>query len=291
MEYKTSRDDRNLQSYGRHGAGTIVHVQNREQVATRMKRIVLRGPLLIGLALSAPLVGALPVAANAESVPSVAFLSPSPGASFNGADTISLQVSATDPSGIRLVQIYSGESLLCVDTTPPYTCTFTPTAADIGNVTFVAAAINTAGAQALAVRTVQIGPSKPLGLSLYTRVARDGRAGSRLSIGGTLRLAPTDIPSFCGQGAVQIEYSYVNRRFYYLAYVDAQCRFVAPAVLIRGGGSSVKAVLVQARFLGSRSLIGSSLLQHLISLRKDNGGRSATKHRSAAKPHSKPRRR
>jgi hypothetical protein len=286
MEYKASRDDGNLQSYARHCAGTTVHVQNGEQVATGMKLIDLRGSLPIGLALGVLLLGALPVVASADSVPSVAFLSPSPGASFNGAETISLQVSATDPSGIRLVQVYDGERLLCVDTTAPYVCAFTPTAADIGNATFVAAAINTSGAQALAVRTVQIAPSKPLGLSLYTHVVRDGRSGSKLSTGGTLRLPPTDVPSFCGQGAVQIEYSYSHRRFFYLAYVNAQCRFTAPMVLVRGGGSSVKTVLVQARFLGSRSLVGSSLLQHLVSLRSNAGGRSAAKHRSA-KPRSK----
>jgi hypothetical protein len=254
-----------------------------------MKSIDLRASLLIGLALGALSLGAQPAVASAASVPSVAFMSPSPGASFNGADTISLQVSATDPSGIRLVQIYDGERLLCVDTAAPYVCAFTPTAQDIGNVTFVADAINTAGAQALAVRTVQIGPSKPLGLSLYTRVVRAGGSGSRLSTGGTLRLPPTDFPSFCGQGAVQIEYSYGHRHFFYLAYVNAQCRFTAPAVFIRGGRNSVTTVLVQARFLGSRSLVGSSLLQHLVSLRRSVGGGSAAKRRSA-KPRSKSRR-
>ena len=260
MGYTASRGEENLQSYRRHGAATTVYAQNREQVATRMRQLELRGSLLIGLILVALLVGAMPSAASAESVPSVAFLSPSPGASFNGADTISLSVSATDPSGIRLVRIYSGERLLCVDTAAPYVCVFTPTAEDIGNITFVAAAVNTTGAQALAVRTVQIGPSKPLGLSLYTRVTRAGRSGSRLAVGGTLRLPPTDVPTFCGQGAVQIEYSYGHRRFFDLAYVDGQCHFTAPTVLVRGGGSSVKNALVQARFLGSRSLIGSSLL-------------------------------
>jgi hypothetical protein len=255
-----------------------------------MRRIGLRRPLLIGLALGASLIGALPVTASAESVPSVAFLSPSPGASFSGADIVSLQVSATDPSGVRLVQIYAGERLLCVDTAAPYVCKFTPTAADIGNVTFVAAAINTAGVQALAVRTVQIGPSKPLGLSLYTHVARVGKSISRLSTGGTLRLPPSDVPSFCGQGAVQIEYVYSGRRFFDLAYVNAQCRFAAPTVLIRGRGRSPANVLVQARFLGSRSLVGSPLLQHLVSLRGGAGGGSVAKHR-ARKPHSKPGRR
>lgn len=244
-----------------------------------------RRSLLIGVATGALLTGALPAVAGADAVPSVVFLSPQSGAAFTGADTITLQVSATDSSGVRVVQIFDGERLLCVDTSAPYACTFTPTASDIGNVTFVAAAINTAGAQALAVRTVQISPSKPLGLSLYTHVSGGGRAGSKIVTGGTLRLPPTDVPSFCGQGAVQVEYIYGHNHFFYLAYVDGQCHFAAPALHIRAGRPAVKAVLVQARFLGSRSLIGSALLGHLVSLdnHKDRGRDS--KHRRVKSKH------
>jgi hypothetical protein len=246
-----------------------------------MALIGFRRSLLIGLVSGAFLTGVLPAAGSADSVPSVAFLSPAPGAQFNGAETITLQVSATDSSGIRLVQIFDGERLLCVDTAAPYVCTFTPTANDIGSVTFVAAAVNTAGAQALAVRTVQISPTKPLGLSLYTHVTGAGRSETTLASGGTLLLPPTDVPSFCGQGAVQIEYIYGRSRFFHLAYIDAQCHFVAPAVRIRGLGHSATAVLVQARFLGSRSLIGSALLQHLVSLRRNERGGRTSKHRSS----------
>jgi Bacterial Ig domain len=237
-----------------------------------------RRALLIGLLAGAPLTAALPRVASADAVPSVAFISPEPGATFTGADRITLQVSATDSTGVRAVQIFDGERLLCVDTAAPYTCTFTPTASDIGNVTFVAAAINTAGAQALAVRTVHINPSKPLGLSLYTRVS-GGRSARKLTTGGTLRLPPADVPSFCGQGAVQIEYIYDHSRFFYLAYVDGRCHFAAPAVRIRGGRFPVKTVLVQARFLGSRSLIGSAQLGHLVSLDGHQGGGQDAKRR------------
>jgi Bacterial Ig domain len=284
MEYMASPSRANMRSYRRHGVGTEMHVQNRDSIASGMKLLVGSSrALLIGLAGAALLIGALPALASADAVPSVVFLSPQAGAAFTGADTITLQVSATDSSGVRVVQIYDGERLLCVDSTAPYACTFTPTASDIGNVTFVAAAINTAGAQALAVRTVQISPSKPLGVSLYTHVAAGGRAASKLATGGTLRLPPADVPSFCGQGAVQIEYIYGHTHFFYLAYVDRQCRFVAPAVRIP---RAVKTVLVQARFLGSRSLIGSALLGHLVSLRANSGRGRDSKHRPAkAKPH------
>jgi hypothetical protein len=284
MEYFASPSGANLRSCRRHGGGTGTRVQNRDHIASGMRlRVGSSRALLIGLAMGALLVGALPACASADAVPSVVFLSPQSGAAFTGADTITLQVSATDSSGVRVVQIYDGERLLCVDTAAPYVCTFTPTASDIGNVTFVAAAINTAGAQALAVRTVQISPSKPLGLSLYTRVSGGGRAASKLATGGTLRLPPTDVPSFCGQGAVQIEYIYGHTHFFYLAYVDRQCRFAAPGVRIP---RAVKAVLVQARFLGSRSLIGSALLGHLVSLRANSGRGRDSKHRPAKpKPH------
>ena len=283
MEYLASPSGANLRSCRRHGVGTGMHVQNRDHIASGMKLLI--GPpraLLIGLAVGALLIGALPAFASADAVPSVVFLSPQSGATFTGADRITLQVSATDSSGVRVVQIFDGERLLCVDTTAPYTCTFTPTASDIGNVTFVASATNTAGAQALAVRTVQISPSKPLGLSLYTHVSGGGRAGSKLTTGGTLRLPPADVPSFCGQGAVQIEYIYNHSRFFYLAYVDGQCRFAAPSVRIP---HAVKAVLVQARFLGSRSLIGSALLGHLVLLRANSGRGRDSKHRPAKSKH------
>jgi Bacterial Ig domain len=250
-----------------------------------MTLVGLNRSLLLGLVSGVCLAGALPGAVSADSVPSVAFLSPQPAAEFNGAETITVQVSATDSSGVRLVQIYDGERLLCVDTTAPYVCTFTPTANDVGNVTFVADVVNTAGAQALAVRTVQISPSKPLGLSLYTHVTGGGKSGPKLASGGTLRLAPVDVPSFCGQGAVQIEYLYGRSRFFYLAYVDAQCRFTVPPVRIRGKGRSATTVLVEARFLGSRSLIGSALLERLVALDKRGGAGNASKHRSSKRKH------
>jgi hypothetical protein len=283
MVHRASSGSANLRCYGRHGVGTVVHVQNGTRIATGMRFAV--GPkrsLLLGLATGALLIGALPALASADAVPSVVFLSPQSGAVFTGADTITLQVSATDSSGVRAVQIFDGERLLCVDTSAPYTCTFTPTASDIGNITFVASAINTAGAQALAVRTVQITPSKPLGLSLYTHVSGGGKAAVKLATGGTLRLPPTDVPSFCGQGAVQIEYIYAHSHFFYLAYVNGQCHFAAPVVRIPAGRPLVKAVLVQARFLGSRSLIGSALLGHLVSL-DNHGGRGRDSKRRRVK--------
>jgi hypothetical protein len=206
----------------------------------------------------------------------VTFLAPQPGAVFTGADVISLQVSVSGSSGIRVVQILDGERLLCTDTSAPYTCMFTPSADELGSVTFVADAIDSAGAQTLAVRTVQVGPTKPLGLSLRTRVAAV-RSGSRLVTSGTLRLPSVATPSFCNQGAVQIEYSYGHSRFFDLAYVNALCHFSTPTVLIRGGGKSVKAVVVQARFLGSRSLTGSALLQRLVSLRRHTKRRTQQK--------------
>jgi Bacterial Ig domain len=224
------------------------------------------GSVLLGCVLGVVLIGALPAMTSADPVPSVTFLAPQSGAVFTGANVISLQVSATDSSGIRVVEILNGERLLCTDTSAPYACTFTPSANEIGSVTFVADAINSAGAQALAVRTVQVGPTRPLGLSLQNHVTTV-RAGSKVATSGTLRLPPIATPSFCNQGAVQIEYSYGHSRSFYLAYVNAQCHFSTPATLIRGGGKSMKAVAIQARFLGSRSLIGTALLRQLVSLR------------------------
>jgi len=203
-----------------------------------------------------------PAMAGADPVPAVAFTAPAPGAVFTGAQAIQLQVSAVDSSGIRTVQILVGEQSLCLDTTAPYTCTFTPTAEDLGNVTFVAVATNGVGGQAIAVRTVHVNPTRPLGLTMRTAV-RHGRSQDRLLTTGTLRLPVGDAPSFCGQGAVQVQYSYGQTKTSFLAYVNAQCRFSVPVVPV---ASSVKTVLLQARFLGSRSLTGSSPLQQLVSL-------------------------
>jgi hypothetical protein len=216
--------------------------------------------VLAGIALAAFLA---PAMAGADTVPTVAFTSPAPATVFTGAQAIQLQVSAVDSSGIRSVQILVGEQSLCLDTTAPYTCSFTPTAEDLGNVTFVAIATNGAGGQAIAVRTVHVNPTRPLGLTMRTAVSRRGRSQDRLLTTGTLRLPVGDTPSFCGQGAVQVQYSYGLTRASFLAYVNAQCRFSVPAVPVAG---AVKTVLLQARFLGSRSLTGSSPLQQLVSL-------------------------
>jgi hypothetical protein len=204
-----------------------------------------------------------PAMAGADTVPTVAFTGPAPATVFTGAQAIQLQVSAVDSSGIRSVQVLVGEQSLCLDTSAPYTCSFTPTAEDLGNVTFVAIATNGAGGQAIAVRTVHINPTRPLGLTMRTTVSRHGRSQDRLLTTGTLRLPAGDTPSFCGQGAVQIQYSYGQTRAFFLAYVNAQCGFSAPVVPV---ASSVKTVFLQARFLGSRSLTGSSPLQQLVSL-------------------------
>lgn len=214
---------------------------------------------LAGMALAAFLA---PAMAGADQVPTVAFTGPAPATVFTGAQAIQLQVSAVDSSGIRTVQILVGEQSLCLDTSAPYTCSFTPTAEDLGNVTFVTIATNGAGAQAIAVRTVHVNPTRPLGLTMRTAVRR-GRSQDRLLSTGTLRLPVGDAPSFCGQGAVQVLYSYGPTKASFLAYVNAQCRFSVPVVAVAG---SVKTVLLQARFLGSRSLTGSSPLQQLVSL-------------------------
>lgn len=214
---------------------------------------------LAGMALAAFLA---PAMAWADQVPTVAFTGPAPATVFTGAQAIQLQVSAVDSSGIRTVQILVGEQSLCLDTSAPYTCSFTPTAEDLGNVTFVAIATNGAGGQAIAVRTVHVNPTRPLGLTMRTTVSRRGRSQDRLLSTGTLRLPAGDTPSFCGQGAVQVLYSGPTKASF-LAYVNAQCRFSVPVVAV---ASSVKTVLLQARFLGSRSLTGSSPLQQLVSL-------------------------
>ncbi len=214
---------------------------------------------LAGAALASVLA---PAMAGADPVPTVSFTEPTPGAVFTGAQAVPLQVSAGDSSGIRTVQILVGEQSLCLDTSAPYTCSFTPTAEDLGNVTFVAIATNGLGGQAIAVRTVHVNPTRPLGLTMRTAVGRRG-SQDRLQTTGTLRLPPGDTPSFCGQGAVQVQYSYGQTKAFFLAYVNSQCRFSLPAVPV---ASSVKTVLLQARFLGSRSLIGSSPLQQLVSL-------------------------
>jgi len=228
-----------------------------------MRNFTFQTGLLMGAALVAIL---LPGAAGADPVPTVAFTAPAPDAVFTGAQAISLQVTAVDSSGIRTVQILAGDQPLCLDTAPPYVCTFTPTAEDLGNVTFVAVAINGNGGQAIAVRTVHVNPTRPLGLTVHAGVSRHGASQDRLLSSGTLRLPPGDYPSFCGQGAVQVQYSYGSTHLSFLAYINGQCRFSVSPVLIQGPGSLVKRVVLQARFLGSRSLTGTSPLRQLVSL-------------------------
>jgi hypothetical protein len=243
-----------------------------------MKMAFQKGLLPLGAMLVVAVASALaPARAGADPVPTVTFAAPAPDAVFTGAQAISLQVTAVDSNGIRNVQILAGDRPLCLDTVAPFLCTFTPTAEDLGSVTFVAIATNGVGAQAIAVRTVHVNPTRPLGLTMRTSVRRQGRSQDKLLTSGVLRLPPGDFPSFCGQGAVQVQYSYGATHSFFLAYVNRQCRFSTPVVLINGAGSAVKRVLVQALFLGSRSLTGSSPLRQLVSLTRRTPGKGAAR--------------
>ena len=63
----------------------------------------------------------------ANQPPTVAITAPTAGASFTAGETVTITAEAADEDGtIQEVNFYAGENLLCVVTTTPYSCSYTP---------------------------------------------------------------------------------------------------------------------------------------------------------------------
>jgi Ca2+-binding RTX toxin-like protein len=84
-----------------------------------------------------------------------------------------LEVAASDDRGVVSVRFQAGDRTLCTDTTAPFSCSFQPRVEDVGRMTIVAVATDTAGQTATALRTAKVPKFEPRSVSLS--VKRRGR--------------------------------------------------------------------------------------------------------------------
>lgn len=103
-----------------------------------------------------------PFGATANPAPTVTLTAPATGSVFNALATINLTANAADANGITKVEFYSGSTLLGVDTTAPYS--FTWSGANTGTYALKARAYDSLGAFAdSATVTVTVNNSPPSG--------------------------------------------------------------------------------------------------------------------------------
>jgi Ca2+-binding RTX toxin-like protein len=88
--------------------------------------------------------------------PTVAWTAPASAAKLSTKTANLLSVNATDDKGISQVIFLDDESVVCTDTTAPYTCDYKPKGGDVGKNTLVAMAVDTSQQTASAIRSVTV---------------------------------------------------------------------------------------------------------------------------------------
>lgn len=116
---------------------------------------------------------ALP-APRVNAPPTVRFRTPTTGTAVGIAQAIDLEVS--DDAGNPTVTVFDDDGTICTVSAPPYTCTWTPTGADVGRATLLASAVDAEGAPALAFVRV----TAPRFKADLTRRTRGRRVSGRL---------------------------------------------------------------------------------------------------------------
>lgn len=136
--------------------------------------------------------------------PTVAFTNLAEGAIITGATAVNL--AAADDRGVAKVELFNGSRLVCSDTTAPYSCTFSPTGADVGRTTLFAVATDGSGQTASTTRSVNVARFTPTSLSARVSPARDRKAPYRFTARGRLGLpAGVTAAQGCGKGVVSTQ--------------------------------------------------------------------------------------
>jgi len=135
----------------------------------------------------------------------VSFLAPTAGANLLGASATTLVAGAADDKGVAKVDFLADGRTLCTATAAPYSCSFQPTGADVGPVTLIAIATDSAGQTAVAIQVVDVGTFfAPLSARLTP--ARDTRAPYRFRLTGRLSLpAGVTVAQGCASGVVSVQ--------------------------------------------------------------------------------------
>lgn len=86
--------------------------------------------------------------------PVVRFRTPASGTAVRAAQTIELDVA--DDAGNPTVTVFDDDGQVCALTAPPYTCTWTPTGADVGRATLLASAVDSDNRSTLGIVRVRV---------------------------------------------------------------------------------------------------------------------------------------
>jgi hypothetical protein len=86
--------------------------------------------------------------------PVVRFRTPASGTTVRGSQAIELEVA--DDAGNPSVTVFDDDGQVCALTAVPYTCTWTPTGADVGRATLLASAVDSDGRSTLAIVRVKV---------------------------------------------------------------------------------------------------------------------------------------
>ena len=136
--------------------------------------------------------------------PTVSFTAPASGALLRGATTVTM--TAADDRGVAAVSLFNGTRLVCTDTTAPYSCSLTPTGADVGRTTLFAIATDTSGQTGSAALAVRVDRFTPTSLGASVTPARDRSAPFRFTTAGRIGLPSTVTRTQgCGAGTVSVQ--------------------------------------------------------------------------------------
>ncbi|MEJ7894775.1 MAG: Ig-like domain-containing protein [Solirubrobacteraceae bacterium] len=187
--------------------------------------------------------------------PTVAFTSPADRAIVKGSTTVT--VNASDDRGVAKVELFNGSTLICSDTTAPYSCAFSPRGSDVGRQTLFAVATDTAGQTASAARRIIVARFTARSVTARATPARDRSAPYRFVTRGRVSL-PSGVTAAlgCGSGVVSVQVkvgakTISNRR----VALRKDCTY-SSSVTFRSRGRLGRSgrLKVTARFLGNRVL-------------------------------------
>ena len=115
-----------------------------------------------------------PPAPRVNTPPVVRFRTPASGTTVRGSQAIELEVA--DDAGNPSVTLFDDDGEICVLSGPPYSCTWTPTGADVGRATLLASAVDTDGRSTLGIVRVKVAKFK----ADLTRRVKGRRVSGRL---------------------------------------------------------------------------------------------------------------
>jgi Ca2+-binding RTX toxin-like protein len=156
---------------------------------------------------------------GADDRPPVIAFSPM-AARLPGSRGTTLRVDVTDDRGVRSVRFMDDDRQICLDTSSPFSCVYTPRGDDVGRNTLTAIATDIAEQTSSAVRAVTVGRIAPRGVTLRVR---DGVARGVLRLPATVTRAKgcTGTVSVSGRRAA------VRRDCTYRVRVGSGRRYVA----------------------------------------------------------------